>query len=271
MLATQVEREDPRHALVAWIREPDNPFFARAMVNRVWKQLLGRGMVEPEDDFRPTNPPSHPRLLDELAADFIRTGYDLRRLIRTIVTSRAYQRSSLPESGDEGDPKVVARYVVRRLPGPVLLDAVDRVTGVESDFPAVPRGTRAVQLPDDGFETPGGFLRSFGPGTRSSDSTCEPVAVPDLGQSLYFLNGAELQAKLANDSGRAARYARGDRADRVQIDELYLVAYSRFPTDEERNVGLSLLARRRAEGRLRAGYEDLIWAILNTPEFQYNH
>jgi hypothetical protein len=260
---------DPRAALAEWIRRPGNPFFARAVVNRYWKHFFGRGLVEPEDDLRASNPPAVPALLDALADDFVRHGFDLKRLARTLATSRAYERSGAPNAWNGPDRQGVSRFLPRRLPAEVMLDAIDAVCGTSSPFDGLPAGTRAVQLPDDGVDTPGRFLDTFGRPRRETVCGCERGAEPGLSQSLHLLNSEEIEQKVCSPSGRAARWAAVPRPDDERVAELYRLAFSRLPTDEERSACLAHLARRRAEGRLRQGYEDLIWAVVNTKEFGF--
>jgi len=259
---------DPRSSLVAWLKQPDNPFFARALVNRYWKHFLGRGLVEPEDDMRASNPPSNPELLDALADDFVRDGYDLKRLVRTIATCRAYGRSSRPNDSNRDDRRNFARFYPRRLPAEVLLDAVDVVAGAREKFDGLPAESRATQLPDDGFASY--FLDVFGRPRRESVCECERLAEANLSQTLHLLNSDEVQNKLAVDKGRAVALADDKRPDADKVEELYRLALARKPTDEERGECLAFLGRRRASGRARSGYEDLIWTLVNTKEFLFN-
>lgn len=261
-------RDDPREALVRWLRRADNPFFARAIVNRYWKHLFGRGLVEPEDDMRASNPPSNPELLDFLAADFVRHGYDLKRLLRDMATSRAYDRSSLPRSGNERDRQNFARYYPRRLPAEVLLDAIDTVTGSPEVFEGLPRNTRATQLPDDGFAS--ALLETFGRPKRESVCECERSTEPSLSQSLLLLNSPTLQRKLSADEGRAALLANAPGSDSDKVASLYRIALSRGPSDDEQAVCMAHVDRLRSEGRVRQAYEDLIWTLINTKEFLFN-
>ena len=263
-------RRDPRQALADWLRDPANPDFARALVNRYWKHFFGRGLVEPEDDMRASNPPPNPELLDALAADFVAHGYDLKHLVRTIATSRAYDRSSLPNEWNRDDRQNFARAYPRRLPAEVLLDAIGAVSGAPVTFNGLPKSLRAVELPDEATDTSDKFLEVFGRPNRASVCECERIAEANLSQGLHLLNSAELQETLHAPSGRAARWANDPRPDVEKVDELYQRAYSRPPTSEERAVCLSHLARRRANGKLREGYEDLIWTLVNTKEFMFN-
>ncbi len=260
---------DPREILAEWLRQPENPFFARAIVNRYWKHLFGRGLIEPEDDLRASNPPTHPELLDALADDFIRHGFDLKRLVRLLATSRAYERSSEPNRWNTLDRQAYSRFLPRRLPAEVLLDAIDTVTGSSEMFAGLPRGTRAVQLPDDGFDTPGRFLSVFGRPKRESVCECERNSEASLTQSLHLLNSPEIERKISASDGRAARWVVDPRPDAEKIDELYRIALARLPTVEERGACLEHLAYRRCEGRLKQGYEDWIWSVINLKEFSF--
>lgn len=260
---------DPRAALADWLRRPDNPYFARAIVNRYWKHFFGRGLVEPEDDFRASNPPSIPSLLDALADDFARHGFDVKRLVRTLATSRAYGRSSLPNEENARDRSGFSRFTPRRLPAELLLDAINTVCGTTEVFEGLPSGTRAAQLPDDGFDTPGRFLATFGRPKRATVCECERVEEPSLSQSLHLLNSSEVEHKVADPFGRASRWSAEARPDSNRVEELYRVACSRAPTRDETASCLDHLARRRQEKCLQKGYEDLIWAVINTKEFGF--
>ena len=266
------DRDDPRDALLAWMTAPDNPALARTVVNRYWAHFFGTGQVEPLDDFRATNPPTDPELLDALAADFRASGYDLKWLVRTIATSDAYARSSR-RGGDDpvAAPGTFARFEPRRLGAEALLDAIDAVAGSTSTFRGVPAGTRTQALPDDGFAAP--FLDAFGRPARRTACECERVADPSLAQALFLLNSAEVEGRLAAPDGRAARYAGPDdpRPDAAKVDELYRLALARPPTTDEAARASSHLADRRRDGRAADGFEDLIWALINTKEFLYNH
>jgi hypothetical protein len=260
--------DDPRQALADWLRKPGNPFFAKALVNRYWKHFFGRGLVEPEDDMRVSNPPTNPELLDALAEDFAKSGYDLKHLVRLIATSKAYGRSSLPNEWNARDHQNFARYYPRRLPAEVLLDALDAVTGTTERFNGLPKGFRAAQLPDDGFNSY--FLDVFGRPKRESVCECERTAEASLSQRLHLLNSAEIESKIGDSNGRVARLVEDKRPDAEKVEELYRICYSRPPTDDEREVCLAHLARRRSENKLKQGYEDLVWALVNTKDFLFN-
>jgi hypothetical protein len=258
---------DPRERLADWLREKDNPYFAKALVNRYWKHFFGRGLVEPEDDMRVSNPPSNPELLDMLADSFVKSGYDLKALVRLIATSKAYDRSSMPNASNARDRRNFARFYAKRLPAEVLLDALNVVAGVAEPFMGLPPAFRATQLPDDGFDSE--FLTVFGRPKRESVCECERSSEANLSQTLHLLNAPELQLKLVSGKGRAFKWANDKRPDAEKVDELYRVALSRPPTIDERDVCLAHLERRRGEKRLRQGYEDLIWAIVNSKEFLF--
>ena len=267
-LADRGPYRDPRTDLVEWFKQPDNPFFAKAVVNRYWKHFLGRGMVEPEDDMRVSNPPSNPELLDALALDFIQSGYDLKRLVRTIAISAVYERSSRPNDSNRDDRRNFARFYPRRLQAEVLLDAINLVAGTSETFDGLPASFRATQLPDDGFASY--FLDVFGRPKRESVCECERSSEANLSQTLHLLNSDDVQAKLTFATGRATRMAEDKQADPANIETLYRQALARQPTDAERADCLAFLTRRRQGGQIKQGYEDLIWALLNTKEFLFN-
>ncbi len=237
-------------------------------MNRYWKHFFGRGLVEPEDDMRVSNPPANPELLDALAADFVKSGYDLKHLVRTIATSQTYARSSLPKPANARDRQNFARFYARRLPAEVMLDAIGRVTGSPSQFAGLPPQFRAVQLPDESYNS--GFLEVFGRPKGESVCECERSSEANLAQRLELLNSPEIQQKLASDTSRAARYVGDPRSDSEKVDELYRLAFARAPSDEERTVCLDHLASARKKDALRKGYEDLIWVLINSKEFLFN-
>ncbi len=260
---------DPREDLAEWLRDPKNPFFARSVVNRYWKHFFSRGLVEPEDDLRASNPPSDPALLDALADDFVIHGFNLKRLVRLLATSRAYERSSEPNAWNATDVQGYSRFYPRRLPAEVLLDAIDTLTGSRETFTGLPPGLRAVQLPDEGFDTPSRFLDAFGRPKRDSVCECERSIEPSLTQSLYLLNAAEIEHKLSAPDGRAARFARDSRPNSDKIVAIYRVSLSRTPTRAELDACLDHINRRRGKEDPQKGFEDLIWALMNIKEFQF--
>ena len=246
-------QDDPRQVLVDWMRRPENPYFAQALVNRYWKHFFGRGLVEPEDDFRISNPPTHPELLQALADDFVGHGFDLKHLVRTIATSRAYDRSSLPGAGvpAQSSAQQFGRFAPRRLPAEVLLDAIGTVTGVPEAFAGLPRSLRATQLPDEGFAS--GFLDVFGRPQRESVCECERRTEATLAQSLLLLSSAEIEHTLEARGGRIDGWLADPRPDAARVAELYRVCFARGPTDEERAVCLEHLARMPCPGNASPG------------------
>jgi hypothetical protein len=258
--------EDPRQRLVDWMTAKDNPFFARAISNRLWGHFLGRGLVEPVDDMRVTNPPSNPELLDAMAADLVEHKFDLKHLIRTILVSSTYQLSSEPEPGNIRDQQNYARAYPRRLLAEVMLDAISSVTGTAETFPGLPRGTRAIQLPDEGVASY--FLDVFGRPTRETPCECERPREANLAQALHLLNSTDVTAKVNSPRGRLARLLQEKRSDAAVIEELYLLALGRPPRAEEVKKLTDYAA---AQGNRKAAFEDALWALLNTKEFLFNH
>jgi hypothetical protein len=272
--------EDPRLRLADWMREKTNPFFAKALVNRYWKHFFRRGLVDPEDDIRDTNPPTNPELLDALASKFVQSGYDLKWLIRTVTQSTTYQLSSVPNDHNEIDQQNFSRYYPRRLPAEVLLDAIDELTGAPTNFPDLPPGTRAVALPDNSYNRTTALLKVFGRPEGLSVCECERVDSASLAQSLHLLNSGDIKAKLSATNGRAERLMKAAGADEDKIRSLYLTAFSRQPSPEELSEAGEYLKRPVVNARgepldpakaKRRAMEDLIWALLNAKEFFYNH
>ncbi len=257
---------DRRAALAEWMTRPDNPFFARTAVNRVWFHLLGRGIVEPVDDFRDSNPPANDELLAALAADFADHGFDTKRLIRTIMNSRTYQLSSRPNSFNEQDDKYFSHAALRLLSAEQLLDTISQVTGSPERFAGLPLGMRAAELPDGEFYHR--FLRAFGQPQRSSACECEREGDSTLTQALHLIGGRVVHNKLRSADGRVQTLAASNKSDSELIDELYLAALSRFPRDDERQLGL---AHFQSTADRRQALEDLTWAVINSKEFLFQH
>ncbi|WP_235963177.1 DUF1553 domain-containing protein [Tautonia rosea] len=268
---------DRREALADWLESPENPYFAAAIVNRVWANFFGRGLVDPEDDLRATNPPSDRALMDWLVEDFREHGYDVRHLIRTIMTSAAYQRSAAPVPGNEGDTKFLSRYVPRRLPAEVLIDVMAAVTDVPTAFPGYPTGWRSVQLPD--VQVANTFLDAFGRPERNDTCSCERSSEPSLAQALHLANGDTLNEKLRNDHSAVARASASDASFAAILDQMFKAALSRPPTEAEASRILPALEEAVAEGETdderaslrRQVIEDLYWATLTGNEFLFNH
>ncbi len=280
---------DPRLELVRWMTQEENPFFAKSLVNRYWKHFFGRGIVDPEDDMRETNPPTHPELLNALAEHFVASGYDLKDLVRTITNSQVYQLSAIPNQHNSVDKQHYSRYYPKRLMAEVLYDSVHDLLGSQVQFNGLPLGTKAVELPDNSFNSSHYFLTVFGRPDSSSSCECERSQDASLAQSLHLLNSKSIQEKLAAKTGRAAHMVQdATRTHEEKISELYLMAFSRYPSSEELNTAMNYLNKKQltaatttasdqkegedgAADPSRIAYEDIIWALLNTKEFLFNH
>ncbi|MFN0126835.1 MAG: DUF1549 domain-containing protein [Verrucomicrobiales bacterium] len=260
--------DDPRPALAAWLTAPDNPFFARTLANRYWKHFFQRGLVEPEDDIRLTNPASNPALLQALADHFAKSGYDLKAFIRALCTSASYQLSSQPNEHNAGDRQNYSRFFPRRLPAEVLLDAIDTVTGVPTKFANRPATSRAVALPDDSFNALSYFLTVFGRPDNASACECERTQDSSLAQSLHLLNSKGVQEKLTHATGRAAVLAKDAAPIEDRVQQLFHTAFARPATPEETRTAVEYLNARQGAA---AAWEDLVWTLINSKEFLFNH
>lgn len=267
---------DALDRLARWLTRPNHPLFARAQANRIWFHLMGRGLVDPVDDFRSTNPASHPELLEALAAELTRSGFDLRRLIRRIMNSSAYQLASAPAPGSEEDTLNYAHTVVRRLTAEQLLDAQVQVTGLPLNVRGWPVGTRAAQIPTVRLAGPGGnrrpgeidlFLRAFGKPPRQLTTECERSCEPAMNQAFHLISGPALQDQIASPHNRLDSLLRSGRSDQAMVEELYWTALTRPPSGPE----LAHLLPTLAGGDKRAALEDLLWALLNAKEFVLRH
>ncbi len=247
--------KDIRESLARWMTRADNPFFARAFVNRAWKQYLGRGLVEEVDDFRATNPPTNPALLDALASDFIRNKFDVRRLVRTIFLSRTYQLSSHPNDSDQAGAIHYSRFAIRPLIAEILTDAIAQVTAVPDLFPGYPPGTRAMQIytgANDGHLT----------GRLNRDSICKRDTKPDIAPPPHLTSGDTIQKKLDAEGNIISRWMTGDA-----VESMFLRTLTRFPAAAEK----AALEKALREGNRKEVLQDALWAILHSKEFLYNH
>ncbi len=268
---------DRRAYFAQWLTSPSNPYFARAVVNRVWRNFMGRGLVEPADDLRATNPPTNEELFTALVQDFVGNGFDVRHLIGTIMNSATYQTASQPNEQNVQDEKYYSHYILRRLPAEVLLDALSQVTQVPEKFEGYPVGMRALQLPDTQVDSY--FLTVFGRPPRLETSESERQNDPTVTQALHIINGETLNRKLRALGGTVDMLLKlGLSTDRV-VEYLYLAAFSRFPTQGERGEILAQLLKPQedqsalweAPGARRPVLEDLFWVMLTSNEFLFDH
>ena len=258
---------DPRAVLVDWMVAPENPLFARAAVNRVWNAFFGRGIVDPVDDFRASNPPSNEPLLDWLAKDFVAHKFDLKHLMRTILRSHTYQLSSAANDTNAGDTRNFSRSYRRRLPAEVLLDAVAQVTGTRENFTGLPEGSRALQTWNHMLSSE--FLDAFGRPNSSAECPCERDARPSMVQALHMMNSTKLNTKVTATDGRARLLAASKATEDEIVRDLYLSAFNRPPTAEE--LALAKRAFTAKDATRQSAAEDILWALLNSAEFVFNH
>jgi WD40 repeat protein len=258
---------DPRTTLVDWMIRPENPFFAKAIVNRIWGEIFGIGIVDPVDDFRASNPPSNGPLLDWLARDFISHGYDLKHLMRRILHSRTYQTSSLPNKTNAADHRNFSRSIRRRLSAEVIADAVDQLIGLPEDYQGLPENSRAMHVWNTAM--PSTFLDTFGRPDASAECPCERDPAPTIIQTLHLANSSRLIDRIARKGSRATTLIESDDKTEQIINDIYLAAYSRFPTNKELKTASEAFAQDGANRRTAT--EDIVWALINSAEFVLNH
>ncbi len=269
--------EDRRVHFAQWLTSKDNVYFQRAIVNRVWGNFMGRGIVDPVDDVRATNPASNEELFNALCKDFVDHGFRIKHLVATIMNSAVYQLSAEANATNSIDNKYYSKYIVKRLPAEVLLDAMSQVTGVSTQFGGYPVGVRALQLPDTQVKSE--FLSSFGRPPRILCDAGERSSAPSVAQALHVINGDTLNAKLMAADAYPALAIKLGLSDSRILDHLFLSAYSRYPTDAEKQPMLDALRKGRAatgsadvqrEAR-RQALEDMMWAMLTSKEFLFNY
>ncbi len=268
---------DRREHLANWLTAPENPYFARAIVNRVWANFMGRGLVQPVDDLRSTNPASNEKLLSALADDLRKHNYDLKHLIRTITNSAAYQRSAEPVPGNEADDRFYSHFLLKRMPAEVMLDAFSQITGVPTEFAGFPKGWRALQLPDSNVASY--FLNAFGRPPRELVCARADTADTHGTPTLHLTNGKTLNDKLKSDECVVTAMTKENLTDEQIIERVYLGALTRFPTDAEKTALLEAFAATTSEAADEKGAEeqrqaliaDFIWATLSSKEFLFIH
>jgi hypothetical protein len=266
---------DTRQYFAKWLTSPENPFFARNIVNRIWRNFMGRGLIEPVDDLRDTNPATNDELLNALVKDFVAHGYDVDYLIRTVMRSATYQASSKPLKDNADDDKFGSHFVIRRLPAEVLLDAYSQVTQVPEEFEGYPQGMRGMQLPDTAVKSY--FLTAFGRPVRQQTRESERTSVPTITQALHIINGDTLNNKLRAPGNSVDMLIRLGFSDGQIVDYLYLASFSRHPTDSERSALLHALDSAEHEriagvdDSRRAALIDMSWALLTGEEFMFSH
>jgi hypothetical protein len=262
--------DDPRRSLARWMVAPDNPFFARTMVNRTWAHFHGRGIIHPIDDARDSNPPTNPELLDALAAEFVTSRYDIKHLIRVICNSYSYGLQATPNDLNGDDSQTFARFYPRRLSAEVLLDGISQVLDVPTQFAggpgSLPVGTRAIDLPDE--NVPVSFLDVFGRPARTSSCECERVDAPSLAQALTLINSAEIQRKLTAETGYAAQLAANAHTHEKNSEDIFLRLLGREPDNAELQAATDFLKSEEDRGE---AYRSLLWSVLATNEFMFNH
>jgi len=254
---------DPRPELGRWMTSAENPYFARLVSNRIWKHLLGRGLVEPEDDFRETNPPTNPELLDHLASVLTGHQFDIKQLMREILNSHTFQLSSKPTDSNKTDDQSYSHYLVRRLPAEVMLDAICQVTGVSEEYAGHPRGTRAIELWDN--QLPSYFLDTFGRSLRESPCECGSSGDPTMAQALHLLNAPEIELKIQAINSNITQLTNSTLTIEQLIDEISFRTLGRPPTNKEKRIGSQLLAT----DKRRRGIEDFVWVLMNSYDFLF--
>jgi hypothetical protein len=258
--------EDRRAALAAWLTKPENPFFAKSVVNRVWFHLMGKGIVDPVDDFRDSNPSCNDELLDALAKDFAKNKFDVKLLVKTIMKSRTYQLSAQPTETNRDDNKYFSHAVTKLLTAEQLLDALCDATAVPEKFAGLPAGTRAIQLPDGEVNHP--FLKTFGQPARELACECERESDGNLAQALQLINGPTVNEKIRNPANRLGKLLGAKMTDDQILTDLYYAALSRPPFEDEKKLALAHVAKGMDK---RKAWEDVLWALINTREFLFRH
>ena len=273
--------KDPRFVLAKWMTDEKNPYFAKSLVNRYWKQFFGRGLVDPVDDMRKTNPPSHPELLDELAEYFKKNNYDLKSVVRLICNSQTYQLEADPNLSNLGDKQNYSRFLPRRMTAETFLDSINDISGMNERFPNQEAGaTRVLHLPDDQYNSKIPFLQTFGRPMMDSAADSSRKTEATVSQSLAMINSHDIQKRISYSGGRANEMSKSKVALETQVKELFLHVYSRYPTDKEQKFASDYIETKVKEAGKNVGnqvrfkkeaIEDILWALVNTKEFMFNH
>jgi hypothetical protein len=261
----EIKNETRRQVLARWLTSPQNPYFARNLANMVWTHFLGRGIIEPVDDVRISNPPSNPELLNALAAKFVDYKYDFKRMVKDICTSRTYQLSTKPNETNASDERNFSKAAVRRIRAEVLLDCISEVTETQDKFPGLPRGAHAVEIADGNTATY--FLTTFGRASRTTVCSCEVKTDPNLSQALHLLNGDTLQSKI-EQGGVVKKLLKAGQSPQQVIEDLYLRCFARNPTEEEMSKFNKFLTQ---DANIEQVLNDAFWSLLNAKEFVFNH
>lgn len=258
--------EDRRDTFVSWLVAPENPFFAKVEVNRLWGHLMGRGIVEPVDDFRDSNPPASAALIDWLAQDFVQHGFDRKHTLRTILNSRTYQLSSRKNEFNKTDVKYFSHARTRLLSAEQLLDAICQVTSVPEKYAGLPLGTRATQLPSPDVDNY--FLKVFGQPARETACQCERSSESNLSQALQMINGPLVHGKIRDEKNRVRAMLAAGKTNPEIVTELYQAAFARRPSEQELATAVGHVEK---SGDQMRGLEDVLWALLNANEFLFQH
>ena len=264
----EIKGQSRREAVAGWLASPENPWFAKNVVNIVWAHFNGVGIVDPVDDVRVSNPPSNPELLDALAEKFVSYNYDFKKLVRDICTSRTYQLATRTNETNITDTRNFSHAMIRRVRAEVLLDCISQVTATPNKFKGLPLGARAVQIADG--NTSNYFLTTFGRATRATVCSCEVKMEPNLSQALHLLNGDTTQQRIRQ--GKVVEnLLKENKSPADIITNLYLTVLSRPPTDMEREKLLATVEGQKDPAIVREALEDVFWALLNSKEFIFNH
>jgi hypothetical protein len=258
--------ESRRDAFASWLTDSSNPYFSRAMANRLWSYFFGKGIIDPVDDIRASNPAVNPELLEALNKDFVESGYDLKHMMRVICQSRTYQSSIASNAWNADDKTNFSHALPRRLEAEQLLDAINLATGTQSSFNGLPMGTKAGQIPDATASGADGFLDLFGRPSRDTPCECERSSSVSLGQAMALINGPTTDT-ISNKQGRIAKLMATNPTDDKIVEEIFLSALCRMPSEREKKASLDTL---KSAANKADGAQDLLWALVNSPAFLFN-